>query len=121
MEIKATGRAEGAGFRVRAALTVWALLVVVVCVRGLLQPQNHNCYANFYEPAGRLWLAGRDPYLGTGGAYRYSPPISVCLAPLTLTPLWLGSLLWRLINAAAFLGALVWWLRACTRRRGRRP
>lgn len=113
MEIKATGRADGAGFRVRAALAAWALLIVVVCVRGLLQPQDHNCYANFYEPAGRLWLAGQDPYLGTGGAYRYGPPVSVCLAPLTLAPVWLSSLLWRLINAAAFLGALVWWLRAC--------
>ena len=95
------------------ALTLWAVLIVGVCVRGLVQPKDHNCYLEYYEQAGRNWFEGRELYQVVGGTCRYSPLVNAFFAPLSLTPLAVGSLLWRLVNAGAFLGALLWWLRAC--------
>ncbi len=113
MDREAPGWAETGSRWRTAALAVWGVLILGVCVRGLLQPTDHNCYQEYYEQAGRNWFEGRDLYLAFGATCRYSPLINALFAPLSRTPLWLGSLLWRLVNAGAFLGALLWWLRAC--------
>ena len=120
MEREAPGLAQGRSRWMAAALTIWAVLVGGLCVRGLLQPTDHNCYRDYYEQAGRNWFEGRELYQVLGATCRYSPLVTAGFAPLSQTPLWCGSLLWRLVNAGAFLGGLLWWLRACARRRGRR-
>jgi hypothetical protein len=95
----------------RLALAVWVVLVAAVCIRGILAPAAHSCYP-YYEPAGRAWLEGQDLYAATGCTCRYSPLVNAFFAPLSLMPSWLGVLTWRLLNAAALLAAVLWWIDA---------
>ncbi len=104
-------RAKGRVTWVHAAVTVWAVLLAGVAVRCLAQPNAHDCWKPFYEPAGRNWLHGVDLYQDTYGTCRYSPLVNALFAPLALLPSAAGGLAWRAVNAAAFLGGLFWWLR----------
>ncbi len=96
---------------VQTAVAVWAVLLAGIAVRTLAQPNQHDCWKPFYEPAGRNWLHGVDLYQDTFATCRYSPLVNAMFAPLALAPSAIGGLLWRAINAAAFLGGLFWWLR----------
>jgi hypothetical protein len=99
----------------RCAVALWAILVVVVCVRGVLQPASHSLYPT-YARAGAEWLTRgvvyHDRWQAPFDQYRYGPLVTAFLAPFSLLPLGLGSVLWRLLNAGVFLGAFAWWLRA---------
>jgi hypothetical protein len=70
--------------------------------------------------AGTDWLAGADLYRNDLPSwlevYRYGPTVAAFMAPLALIPESVGSVLWRLLNAAVFLGAFAWWLRAAAPR-----
>src|SRR5262249_8060013 len=48
--------------------------------------------------------AAREPY-------RYSPLVTVLFVPFSLLPDALGGVLWRLLNAAVYLGGMAWWAR----------
>ena len=95
----------------RVAVILWTVLLGVMAVRSLLQPNSHDCYKPFYEPAGLNWLHGRDLYQLKSATCRYSPLVNAMFAPMALLPTPVGALVWRAINAAAFLGGLFWWLR----------
>jgi hypothetical protein len=99
------------------AAVLWASLLAVVCVRGVLQPTSHSLYPT-YARAGAEWLSRgivyHEHWQAPYDQYRYSPLVSAFLSPFSLLPLWLGSELWRLLNAAVFLGAFGWWLRDAT-------
>jgi hypothetical protein len=98
----------------RLAVAVWTVVVVVVCVRGIVQPNAHSLYPT-YERAGAEWLTRgvvyHDRWQAPFDQYRYSPLVTAFLSPLSLLPMWLGSVLWRLLNAGVFLGSFAWWLR----------
>ena len=96
---------------VRTALAAWAVLLAVVAIRALAQPDAHDCYKPFYEAAGRNWLHGLDLYVEKSATCRYSPLVNALFAPLALTPSPVGTLLWRGVNVAALLGGVFWWLR----------
>jgi hypothetical protein len=96
---------------VQVAVTVWAVLLAVVAIRTVAQPNSHDCWKPFYEPAGRNWLHGVDLYQDTFATCRYSPLVNALFAPLSVARGTFGGLLWRAINAATFLGGLFWWLR----------
>ncbi len=66
----------------------------------------------YYEKAGHDWLEGRDLYQDVGETCRYSPLLHALLVPLAMLPEEAGMALWRLVNAAAFLGGMYWWCRA---------
>jgi len=95
---------------VYVAATLWALILVVVCCRVIVSPYGSSVYP-IYADAARNWLAGLDLY-GEGSGYRYSPLVAILLVPLSLVPDVLGGVLWRLLNAGTFLGALAWWSRS---------
>ncbi len=105
------GRAGRRVTWVHAAVAVWAVVFAVIAVRTVAQPNSHDCWKPFYEPAGRNWLHGVDLYQDTFATCRYSPLVNALFAPLALAPSTVGGLLWRAINAAAFLGGMFWWLR----------
>jgi hypothetical protein len=103
-----TWRRIGVGF--------WLAAVIVVCARGVLQPQRHTLYPTFAN-AGASWLAGTNLYprgpLEPGlEPYRYSPLVAAALVPFELLPAGPGSVLWRLVNAAVLLAGLTAWLRS---------
>jgi len=95
-------------------MALWLGALAVVCVRSLLSPKAHTVYPTFVA-AGKDWCDGVPLYFRNRGAgyeiYRYSPAATVLLTPLHLIPLGLGGALWRVLNAAVFVGGFVWWLR----------
>jgi hypothetical protein len=107
----------GLGRPEKAAVAAWALLLAVVSVKAAGWPHDHSLYPVF-ATAARNWRAGTDLYRQTGpeaaglDVYRYSPLIAALLTPLSFLPDRLGSVLWRLLNAAVCLGGLAWWSRS---------
>jgi hypothetical protein len=92
------------------ALWLWALALLMVSLRAAVLP--HNSVYTIFSGAGRDWLAGRDLYRPVLELYRYSPPVTVLFIPFGLLPDSLGGVLWRVLNAAAYLVAVVWWCSA---------
>jgi hypothetical protein len=95
---------------VRIVGSVWATLLLVICVRGALQAKANSVYPIFASAARNL-LAGTDLYGGNGDPYRYSPLVAAVFVPFSCCPDWLGGVLWRLLNAAVYLLAFAWWCR----------
>jgi hypothetical protein len=95
------------------AVTVWTGLLLVTCIRALGWPYAHSVYPIF-AGAARSWQAGAGLYgvAGNVDVFRYSPVVAVSFVPLAQLPDSLGGVLWRLLSAAAYLGALYWWSRA---------
>jgi hypothetical protein len=94
------------------AVLVWAAILLAVCGRVLLSPRANSVYPIFAH-AGQSWLGGADLYFGERPAgldrFRYSPAVAALFAPFSLLPDGVGGCLWRLLNAAAFLGGFAWW------------
>lgn len=100
----------------RLALWVWAMMLLAICGRAFVWPRIHSVYPIFANAA-RTWLAGADLYgVSASGRqldpYRYSPLVAVLLLPFSALPDRVGGVLWRLLNAAVFLGGMAWWSRA---------
>ncbi len=98
----------------RLAVALWAILVVAVCARGVLQPTSHNLYPT-YARAGAEWLSRgivyHDAWQAPFDQYRYGPLVSAFLSLFSLFPSWLGGVLWRALNAGFLLASFAWWLR----------
>ena len=92
------------------AVVAWAILLVVVCARAVHTPHK-NSVMTTYLAAGSHWLAGEDLYIG-GRGFVYSPLTAAFFAPFATLPSGVANTLWRLLNAAAFLGGMALWLRA---------
>src|SRR5579862_8029244 len=97
------------------ALFVWTILLLVVCVRTAIQPRKRSLFYT-WATAGSDWIAGQnlyyhDPRPDDLDLFRYSPVVAVSFTPLSLLNERAGNVLWRLFNAAVFLGGLWWWLR----------
>ena len=99
---------------IRTAVVVWALAVFVVCVRSGIMPRKQSVYPTWLG-AGHDWRTSHDLYEEGGDyyrfGYRYGPLVAAGFTVFDLVPEGLGNVGWRLINGAAFLAALVWWLR----------
>src|SRR5438105_10928453 len=95
----------------RLAISLWATILIIICIRGLLNPQRNSVYPIF-AGAARNFLAEIDLYAASAGPYRYSPLVAALLLPFGLCPDNIGGVLWRLLNAAVYLGSLAWWCRA---------
>jgi hypothetical protein len=91
------------------AVAIWAVCLVVVCIRVALRPGSGSVYPCYAE-AGQRWLAGQPVYQDPHG-YRYSPSVTPLFAALSLLPDRAAEVLWRLFSAAVYLGALAWWTR----------
>jgi hypothetical protein len=99
---------------VRAAVLVWAIVVVVLCVRAAVQPYKRTLYTT-WEQAGADWESGRalyrDSWRPDQDQFRYSPLTAVLLVPFHHLPTRLGGVVWRLLNTGVLLGGFGWWLR----------
>ena len=62
MTVKDWTRFGGRDSWARVAVIAWTLILGIIAVRAVLQPDSHDCYKPFYEPAGRNWLHGEDLY-----------------------------------------------------------
>jgi hypothetical protein len=107
-------RAAGAGDRwQRLAVAAWVVVLVVICALVLVARRSRGVYPIFAN-AGQSWLEGEGLYPATArpgvpDEFRYSPPVAALFAPLGLLPEGVGGCLWRLLNAAVYLGGFAWW------------
>jgi len=98
----------------KIALAAWCIVLVVVCIRAAIWPNTHTVYPIF-SLASRNWLAGVNLYAPTHlDYYRYSPLVAAAFIPFGLLPIWLGGAVWRLVGAAVYAVALIWWCRFMT-------
>jgi Glycosyltransferase family 87 len=113
MRLEGSSTRPGNRWRTLAVL-VWATVLIAVCTRAFLTPHTKSIYP-ILSLAARNWLVGADLYgqLAPGlDRFRYSPLVAALLVPFSLLPDGLGAALWRLLNAAVYLGAFAWWIRA---------
>lgn len=99
-----------------SALLAWSALLLAVSARLLATAPTRNSVYPIFADAGRSWRAGEGVYLlpeSTPGktVFRYSPAVAAFFAPFTLLPDSAGNIVWRVLNVAAALAALAWWLR----------
>ena len=83
-----------------AALALWFLAVIIVCVRAYLHPGLHSVFSA-YRNAGAAWIQQEQIY-GTGGsAFLYSPLIAAFYSPFALISQNLSEVIWRLLLGVA--------------------
>jgi hypothetical protein len=102
---------------VRLAVTLWLILVAVVCVRSILRPRDRTLFTT-WAGAGRDWETGQPLYRTTWeyhqDQFRYSPLVAVTLVPFAHLPEGAGGAVWRLLNAVVLLAGFGWWLPTAT-------
>jgi hypothetical protein len=93
----------------RLATIIWALAIIAVCGRIAFNnsPKRQDLFP-VYQNAGHSWLAGQNLYGDAKFDYRYAPLFAATVAPISILPLKIGSILWRLIGISVFLGFLYW-------------
>src|SRR6478736_8417586 len=89
---------------------IWAAILLGVCLRIGFSSHSHDVFGT-YADAGRRWATSQPLYSYTRG-FVYSPLVAAFFAPFAWLPIALGSVLWRLLNAALFVGAIFWWLQS---------
>ena len=89
---------------------LWVAVLLGVCLRIGLNSHSHDVFVTYYD-AGRKWIQSESLYSYTRG-FVYSPLIAAFFVLFSWLPLSLGAVLWRLIDAAVFAGAIFWWLKA---------
>jgi hypothetical protein len=89
---------------------LWATVLLIILVRIWLFSHSHDVFGT-YADAGRKWTEAQPLYTYTRG-FVYSPLVAAFFAPFSWLPISLGSVLWRLLTAAIFVGAIFWWLHA---------
>lgn len=89
---------------------LWIAVLLGIWIRIGLFSHSHDVFAT-YADAGRKWIASQPLYSYTRG-FVYSPLVAAFFAPFSFLPISLGSVVWRALNAAIFVGAIFWWLKA---------
>jgi Glycosyltransferase family 87 len=89
---------------------LWAAVLLGISIRIGWSSHSHDVFGT-YADAGHRWTAAQPLYTYTRG-FVYSPLVAAFFAPFSWLPIGLGSVVWRLLNAAMFLAAVFWWLRA---------
>src|SRR3984893_792834 len=89
---------------------LWTAVLLGISIRIALFSHSHDVFGT-YADAGRKWTASQPLYSYTRG-FVYSPLVAAFFAPFSWLPISLGSVLWRLLNAALFVGAIFWWLKS---------
>jgi Glycosyltransferase family 87 len=89
---------------------LWSAVLLGVLIRVALVPHSHDVFGT-YADAGRKWATSQPLYTYTRG-FVYSPLVAAFFAAFSSLPLSLGSALWRLLDAAVFIGGIFWWLKA---------
>jgi len=96
----------------RLAVWAWTIVILVVCVRVVLQPRRNTVYPIFAHGA-RNWIAGANLYplanqLPGFDCFVYPPPTALFYVPLAGLPDVAGGIVWRLGSLGVYLAAFVW-------------
>jgi len=94
----------------RIVFAGWVVTVSAVSLRILFASSRNDLVAT-YADAGARWLHGL-PLYSTSSGFIYSPLIAGFFVPLSLVPHSVSAILWRLLNASVFAGAIFCWLKS---------
>lgn len=87
----------------KLAIILWAILTVILTVKGALQPNKRSVYFCFTAGARDFWSCvesyGRD-------GYYYGPTFALAFSPFAHLPDPVGATLWNWLNVAVFLYAI---------------
>ena len=84
-----------------AALALWFLCVIVICIRIYQRPGLHSVFAA-YRNAGVAWIHQAEIYGTAGSAFLYSPLIAGLYSPFALISQGLSEVLWRFLLGVTF-------------------
>ena len=95
------------------AIGLWIALAVIITVKTVQNPDNHNTYP-IYRDAARAWWNGENVYdsFYFGSDYRYGPSFAMAILPLAWLPDLAGAVIWALLN----VGIAYWATAAICRR-----
>jgi hypothetical protein len=108
--MKTFSKAESRRLLNIVVIGLWVTVLLIILIRIWLFSHSHDVFGT-YADAGRKWTEAQPLYTYTRG-FVYSPLVAAFFAPFSWLPISLGSVLWRLLTAATFVGAIFWWLRA---------
>ncbi|HEY2908868.1 MAG TPA: glycosyltransferase family 87 protein [Gemmataceae bacterium] len=97
----------------RFAFALWAVLIVVVCIKPLFKPFSGTVYIT-YAMAGEDFAEGSRLYNvnhPNTDNFRYLPVVAAGFAPLSQLPPGVGGSLWRVLGIAIFLTGIAAWAR----------
>jgi hypothetical protein len=89
---------------------LWTAVLLSIWIRIGLFSHSHDVFGTYVD-AGRKWAGAQPLYSYTRG-FVYSPLVAAFFAPFSWLPTSMGAVLWRMLNAALFVGATFWWLKA---------
>lgn len=106
-------RGRSLPFAVRAALVVWALLLVGVSARVAFSKPASQTVVPIYLNGSQRWVDGDDLYASQPplDLYRNPPGFAAAFVPFTLLSEKVAGIVWRILSAAVFLAALAQWSR----------
>lgn len=89
------------------AYAAWGLFAIIIAARVIFRRDEWNGVFTEFHRAALGWMDRRDIYT-PGLEFRY-PPISVLfLLPFSMLGEVAGSVLWRWVNVAVYLGGILW-------------
>jgi glycosyl transferase family 87 len=83
-----------------ATLSLWLVLVAVVCLRVYARPGLHSVFTT-YRAAGEAWIQQAEIYARTARTFLYSPLVAALYSPFALISQNLSEVLWRLLLGLA--------------------
>jgi hypothetical protein len=89
---------------------LWVAVLLGICIRVGLFPHSHDVFQTYVDAGGK-WATAKPLYSYTRG-FVYSPLVAAFFALFSWLPISVGSVLWRLLDAGVFVGAIFWWLKA---------
>ena len=96
------------------AVLVWMLGLGGTSAYGYAKPKRHTVF-EIYAVASRDWWNGEENLYAyqpeTDEIFRYSPLFAIATSPLAYLPPGVGHAIWKILNGAAFAGAMGYWLR----------
>ena len=103
-----------------AAVVLWAIPVLVICVAAGLNPRGRSVTWDSYHYCAGNWWAGKSLYIGPVGM-NYLPHFAILFTPFHYLPLWLCEPVWRLFMAATLVFGLWQLIRALFPSQPERP
>lgn len=85
-------------------------MLAIICVRVGVNPHKQSVYTADYHPTGSHWLHGQEIY-SNHRHFLYSPLCAAAFVPLSVLPLAVGNIVWRVICTAALAWVTSAWLR----------
>ncbi len=90
------------GRSIQAAIAIWSIVVTVVCILVVLDPDQQTVTPGYRQATERWWLAEEDLYSPGISGFVYFPQSAILYTPFTWPPKRIGEVLWRLVSLGLY-------------------